>query len=419
VIKKSRKRQTCRLCESKNLDLVVPLSPTPLAEKYFSDSETAGKQEFYDMDLHMCLDCGHVQLLEVVDPDILWDDYTYHSGQTRGIIDHFEDCTEMIVKRHSLEKNGLVVDIGSNDGSFLRCFQERGFRVLGIDPAKKIAQKATESGIKTIADFLSNGLVEKITAQHGSAGIVTAFNVFAHADDLVGMIQSIRNLLSPNGVFVFEVSYLQNIIDDMLLGTFFHEHLSHHSVKPLIRFLERHGLELIDLEKVSIQGGSLIGTAQLAAGPHMRSVSVGEIVSTEDDRALHDPKTLKSFAGKLMSLRHQVKELSSGWLEGEITVAGFGAARSGNTLIAQMGLADLIDFIVDDHPQKVNKHIGGYGIPVFPTQELTERRPDYTFILAWIHAKKIIASNREYLNAGGKFIVCCPELKIIDASSSF
>ena len=100
MIKKSRKRQTCRLCESKNLDLVVPLSPTPLAEKYFSDSETAGKQEFYDMDLHMCLDCGHVQLLEVVDPDILWDDYTYHSGQTRGIIDHFEDCAERIVKRH-------------------------------------------------------------------------------------------------------------------------------------------------------------------------------------------------------------------------------------------------------------------------------------------------------------------------------
>lgn len=371
------------------------------------------------MDLHMCLDCGHVQLLEVVDPDILWDDYTYHSGQTQGIIDHFKDCAERIIKHHPPLNKSFVIDIGSNDGSFLRCFQERGFRVLGIDPAKKIAQKATESGIKTIADFLSNGLAKKITAQHGSASIVTAFNVFAHTDDLEGMIKSIRKLLSPNGIFVFEVSYLQNIIDDMLLGTFFHEHLSHHSVKPLIQFLERNGLELIDLQRVSIQGGSLIGIAQLVGGPHTVSASVAEIVSIEEDRLLDRPETLRSFADKLSGLRQQVSKLTEGWQEGELTVAGFGAARSGNTLIAQMGLADLIDFIVDDHPQKVNKHIGGYGIPVFPTQELTERRPDYTFILAWIHAKKIIASNREYLNAGGKFIVCCPELKIIDASSSF
>ena len=412
--KNSSKRETCRLCESKKLDLVVPLAPTPLAEKYFPDSETAGKQQFYDMDLHMCLECGHVQLLEVVNPEVLWDDYTYHSGQTRGIIDHFEDCAEMILKRHTPDKNSLVVDVGSNDGSFLRCFQKRGLRGLGVDPAKEIARKATDSGVETLAEFLSPDLAEKITAQHGSASIVTAFNVFAHTDDLDGMVRSIRSLLSPEGIFVFEVSYLQNIIDDMLLGTFFHEHLSHHSVKPLIQFLERNGLELIDLQRVSIQGGSLIGIAQLAGGPHTVSASVGEIVSIEENRLLNRPETLRSFADKLSGLRQQVSKLTEGWEDQGISAAGFGAARSGNTLIAQMGLKDLIDYIVDDHPQKVNKRIGGYDIPVLPTKELTERMPDYTFILAWIHAKKIIAGNREYLKGGGKFIVCCPELLVVD-----
>jgi SAM-dependent methyltransferase len=415
VKKNSSKRETCRLCESKKLDLVVPLAPTPLAEKYFPDSETAGKQQFYDMDLHMCLECGHVQLLEVVNPEVLWDDYTYHSGQTRGIIDHFEDCAEMISKRHTPDKNSFVVDVGSNDGSFLRCFQKRGLRVLGVDPAREIARKATDSGVETLAEFLSPDLAEKITTQHGSASIVTAFNVFAHTDDLEGMVRSIRSLLSPEGIFVFEVSYLQNIIDDMLLGTFFHEHLSHHSVKPLIQFLERNGLELIDLQRVSIQGGSLIGIAQLAGGPHTVSASVGEIVSIEEDRLLDRPETLRSFADKLSGLRQQVSKLTEGWADQGISAAGFGAARSGNTLIAQMGLKDLIDYIVDDHPQKVNKRIGGYDIPVLPTKELTERRPDYTFILAWIHAKKIIAGNREYLKGGGKFIVCCPELLVVDA----
>ena len=394
--------------------MVVPLAPTPLAEKYFPDSETAGKQQFYDMDLHMCLECGHVQLLEVVNPEVLWDDYTYHSGQTRGIIDHFEDCAEMILKRHTPDKNSLVVDVGSNDGSFLRCFQKRGLRVLGVDPAREIARKATDSGVETLAEFLSPDLAEKITTQHGSASIVTAFNVFAHTDDLDGMVRSIRSLLSPEGIFVFEVSYLQNIIDDMLLGTFFHEHLSHHSVKPLIRFFKRNGLELIDLQRVSIQGGSLIGIAQLASGPHTVSASVGEIVSIEENRLLNRPETLRSFADKLSGLRQQVSKLAEGWENQGISAAGFGAARSGNTLIAQMGLKDLIDYIVDDHPQKVNKRIGGYNIPVLPTKELTERMPDYTFILAWIHAKKIIAGNREYLEGGGKFIVCCPELLVVD-----
>ena len=417
VKKNSTKRETCRLCESKKLELVVPLAPTPLAEKYFPDSETASNQHFYDMDLHMCLECGHVQLLEVVNPEVLWDDYTYHSGQTKGIIDHFEECAKMIVDRHAPENNSLVVDVGSNDGSFLQCFQERGLRVLGVDPAKEIARKATESGIETLADFLSPELAEKISEQHGSASIVTAFNVFAHTDDMESMVRSIHGLLSPDGVFVFEVSYLQNIIDDMLLGTFFHEHLSHHSVKPLIRFLERNGLELIDLQKVSIQGGSLIGTAQLLNGPHLASVSVEKLVISENDRLLDHPETLRSFATKLTGLRKQVGELSSSWKDRGISVAGFGAARSGNTLIAQMGLATLIHFIVDDHPQKVNKRIGGYDIPVLPTKELVERKPDYTFILAWIHAKKIIAGNRAYLEAGGKFIVCCPEMHVIDAEN--
>ena len=258
--------------------MVIPLAPTPLAEKYFHDSETAGSQQFYEMDLYMCRDCGCVQLLEVVDPKVLWDDYTYHSGQTRGILDHFEDCAQRIFERHAPAKESLVVDIGSNDGSLLRCFQKRGLRVLGIDPATEIARKATQSGIETMAEFLTSDLAEQVKSKHGPASIVTAFNVFAHTDDMQAMAQSIRHLLAPDGLFVFEVSYLLDIIDGMLLGTFFHEHLCHHSVSSLDKFLERNGLQLIDVQRVSIQGGSLIGTAQLVGG------SLGKgAVSTADN----------------------------------------------------------------------------------------------------------------------------------------
>ena len=418
-VKNSRKRETCRLCESSHLDLVIPLAPTPLAEKYFSDPETARKQQFYDMDLHMCLDCGSVQLLEVVDPEVLWDDYTYHSGQTRGILDHFEDCTERIFERHSPVKDSLVVDVGSNDGSLLRCFQKRGLRVLGVDPATEIARQANQSGIETMAAFLNPELADDVTKQHGPATIVTAFNVFAHTDDMRGMAQSIRRLLSPDGIFLFEVSYLLDIVDDMLLGTFFHEHLCHHSVKSLDKFLQRNGLQLIDVQRVSIQGGSLIGTAQLIGGPYPVSPSVYDALQLEEERLLNHPDAMRAFSDKLKNLHLQVTELSTDWKNQDKSIAGFGAARSGNTLIAQMGLSDLINFIVDDHPQKVNQFIGGYGIPVLPTVGLNHKQPDYTFILAWIHAKKIIAGNQEYLDSGGKFVVCCPELTVIETGSSF
>jgi SAM-dependent methyltransferase len=418
-LKHSRKRKSCRLCDSSRIDLVIPLAPTPLAEKYFHDSETAGSQEFYDMDLYMCRDCGCVQLLEVVDPKVLWDDYTYHSGQTRGILDHFEECAQSIFERHSPTKESLVVDIGSNDGSFLRCFKKRGLSVLGIDPATEIARKATQSGIETMAEFLTSDLAEQVKSKHGPASIVTAFNVFAHTDDMQAMAQSIRHLLAPDGLFVFEVSYLLDIIDGMLLGTFFHEHLCHHSVSSLDKFLERNGLQLIDVQRVSIQGGSLIGTAQLVGGSLPVSPSVQASLDLEGKRMLNHSDGIRIFADKLNNLHCEVSERSAAWKDQGKSIAGFGAARSGNTLIAQMGLGTSISFIVDDHPQKVNKYIGGYGIPVLPTSELNQRQPDYTFILAWIHAKKIIESNQEYLKSGGKFVVCCPDLKIIDASSSF
>ena len=165
-------------------------------------------------------------------------------------------------------------------------------------------------------------------------------------------------------------------------------------------FFENNGLELIKLQEVSIQGGSLIGTAQITNGPYLRSHSVDQFISQEDDRLLDHPDTLKTFAAKLRDLRQQVNELSFGWQNKETTIAGFGAARSGNTLIAQMGLHELIDFIVDDHPQKVNKRIGGYDIPVYPTTELAKRKPNYTFILAWIHAKRSLRVIKNILNQG-------------------
>lgn len=410
-IKVSR-RTKCRLCESSHLELVVPLAPTPVAEKYASKDELDKPTPSYPLDLYFCRDCSHVQMLDVVDPAFLFADYTYQSGNTKKIVDHFDEIAESTMRRYKIT-GGLAVDIGSNDGSLLSRFKQRGMKVLGVDPAKEIARKAIESGVPTITDFMSIDIAKKIKQEHGAASVVTAFNVFAHNDDIAGMADSIRELLAPGGVFVFEASYLLDILERMLLGTIFHEHVSHHSVKPMVSFLKRHGLELIDVQRNSIQGGSIVGTVQLLGGTYAVSKTVGDLLELESARNLDRPETLKKFSNDLQLLKRKLDEMMADLKRQGKTIWGYGAARSGTTLISQMNLAKVITHIVDDSPDKQNKFSPGDHIPVLPTKALYEKMPDYVFILAWIHAAPIIKNNQAYLEKGGRFIICVPEIQVV------
>jgi len=407
------KRNTCRLCENKKLELVVPLIPTPVAEKYLNKNQLNQKEMICPLDLYMCKDCGHVQLLDIIDPKFLYSDYTYSSGNSSGLVKHFKEYAEKINNEYKPKKNSLVIDVGSNDGTLLSFFKKYGLKVLGVDPAKEIAEKATSEGIKTLPEFMNMELSNKIKSEYGLAKIITANNAFAHMDDLIGMLKSIKNLMQDDGVFVFEVSYLLDVIQKILLGTIFHEHHSYHSLKPLIKFMKHNRMEIINVERVTIQGGSLIGAAQLAGGPHKISSSVKNLIEVEEKHKLDSPESLKDFAKKIGKLKSELGSLLNSYKKEGKTIAGFGAARSGTTLITQMGIGKMLDFIVDDSPEKQGKFTPGDHILVMPTDTIYKKKPDYLFILAWIHAKKIIRDNKKYVDDGGHFIICFPEVKII------
>ena len=406
-------RETCRLCDSRNVELVVKLEPIPLSENYCEDSETGKNAARYPVDLYMCVDCGHVQQLDVVDSKSLWENYTYYSGEAKGMPEHFNQVAKKIIDIYNVPSGTLVIDIGSNDGSLLRPFKNSGYAVLGIDPAQNIARLATESGIETIPELMSQSLAEKIAAERGTAHVVCMFNAFAHADNMDEIAESIRTVLAPDGVFVFEAQYLLDIIDRVLIATIFHEHMSHHSVKALTLFLDRHGMELIDVERVPIQHGSLIGTVQLKGGKRKANDSVKNMLKLEAERGLDKLDTLKQFAAKIKQQRERTIKLVNDWKKAGVSVAGYGAARSGPTLISQLGLTGAIQYIVDDHPQKVNRYSSGDGIKILPTAELCRRMPAYTVILAWVHSAKIIQSNQEYLEKGGCFVILCPETRLV------
>lgn len=406
-------RENCRLCDSKNIELVVKLEPIPPQEKYVETSELAKKIDVFPVDLYMCLDCGHVQQLDILDSDTLWDGYTYLSGKAKGMVEHFSEVSSDVIETYEPSPNSLVIDVGSNDGSLLRPFKMRGYKVLGIDPAKELARSATESGIETLPDILSYPLAQDIVEKYGKASVITAFNAFAHADDLGDMAKSIQHMLESDGIFIFEVQYLLDVIDKMLIGSIFHEHMSHHSLKPMKQFLARYGMEIINIERAPIQHGSLIGTVQLIGGKRQVNPSVENLLKLERERKLDKLDTVKGFADNLRKLREDTSKLISEWNQKNASVAGYGAARSGQTLISQLGLHGIIEYIVDDHPQKIYKYPAGDGIQVLPTEELYNKMPDYTVILAWVHADKIIEKNQDYLNRGGKFVVLCPEIKVV------
>ena len=406
-------RTTCRLCDSSRVEKVINLEPIPLSENYSTDPGASALAPRFPIDVYMCADCGHVQQLDVIDSANLWKFYTYYSGEAKGMPEHFAQVSRKILDKAKPAAGSLAVDIGSNDGSLLKPFKQAGYRVLGIDPATEVAQRANDAGIPTLPALMTRELATEIRTTHGPASVICAFNVFAHADDLGAMADSVRIMLAPDGLFFFEAQYLLDIIDGVLIATLFHEHMSHHSVAPLVRFLDRHGLELIAVERALIQHGSLIGTVQLKGAGRPVEDSVKAVLALEQERLLAEVQTLRSFDEKVRGLRERTTALAARWrAEGKI-IAGYGAARSGPTLIAQFGLKGTLSFIVDDHPQKVGRYESGDGIPVVPTSELVKRMPDYTVILAWVHSQKIIETNQDYLDRGGHLVVLCPNTRVV------
>lgn len=404
-----RRRVACRLCDCRVLSLVLQLTPTPPANAFVSADMLLDEQEAYPLDIFLCTDCGHLQLLDVVNPDVLFRDYVYVSSTSPIFVDHFRRYADRVIEVARPSEDALVVEIGSNDGTFLRFFRERGLRVLGVDPALKIAREATKAGIETMPAFFDADLARQIRRERGPASIVAANNVLAHVDDLAGIATGIRELLAPDGVCVFEVSYLMDVVSD----TLYHEHLSYHSVKPLVEFFGRHGLELIDVERVPTHGGSIRGTVQLAEGRREVSPRVSEQVACEERVGLQSAGTFASLAARIDNVKACLSGLVRDLKAQGKTIAGFGAPAKATTLLYHLNLGGVLDFIVDDSPLKQNLFTPGHHIPVLPSQAIYDRKPGYVLVLAWNFAQSIMSNHKAFVEQGGRFIVPMPEVRVL------
>jgi 2-polyprenyl-3-methyl-5-hydroxy-6-metoxy-1,4-benzoquinol methylase len=409
-----KRRDTCRLCNSNKLELVISLGKSPVSEKYLTKENLAAEQERIPLDLYFCNNCSHIQLIDIVDPNFLWSDFTFKTGNKISLVEHMEETVKNILSFSTISKDGLIIDVGSNDGTLLKCFKEAGFyNVLGVDPADEIAEEASMNGIPTIIGYMDQQTATHISKKYGQADLVTAFNVYAHADDLSSMTEAIKFVLSADGLFVFEVSYLLDVVEKMLVGTIFHEHLSYHSVISINRFLRSHELELIHVERVSEQGGSLVGYVQFQGGSFKKQGSVDSLSKIEKELKLDQIEIFKDLNHRLELLKNEVRTLITNIRDNEKTIAVYGSARSGTTLLSYFEVGKEIEFIVDDNKLKHFKYSPGDKIKVLPPETIYENRPDYLLILAWMHTDMIIEKHGDYLKNGGKFIRVFPRLKVV------
>lgn len=400
--------KNCRLCGSNNIKKVFKLKPTPIIELYETSKQKALQHKKYPQTIARCSSCKHIQIIESVKPSYMWSNYTYLSSQTKGIKNHFRDFSRSVKKKYNI-KNKFIIDIGGNDGSLLNNFNECSRR-LNIEPSKSVTKFCKNKKISHLNEYLSLKIVPKIISKYEKAKLIFAFNVFAHTRSVKDFIKCIKNLLSDDGVFIFEAQYLGEIYKKFILGTFFHEHMSHHSIYSLNKVFKKNGLKLFSIKKNNIQNGSVLGFVTKESNKKIKiENSVNIFLRKEKKNKTNSLIELKKFISKIDEQKKLCQKILK---ENKKLLIGYGSARSGVIYTENYGIK-YPKIIFDDHIFKTNKYSPYYGSKILPTKNLKDYQDTVCIILAYIHYKKIIKKNIKFLKKNNKFLIFFPTPKLI------
>jgi len=414
--------ENCRLCESKFYKISLKLIDTPLANELYKSKDLAKKADRFPLELVMCESCRHVQLRHIVDPKRLFDDYVYKSGTSSYFRKHFKDLANSIAIKYK-EKNGYVLEVGSNDGILLDELTSHGIRCIGVEPSSDLVAECNNRNLEVFKAYFDDKFTDFLLVKYGKASLVLGNNVFAHIQELKRAFENVYKILDADGVFIFEVAHLKNILTDGIFDTIYHEHMSYHSAYSIQKFANSTGFKLFDIEKISPHGGSLRFFLTKNLGENVSS-SVEKIIQEEIELGLNNEKVLTKIGDNIVRIKAESQKLIDFLIKNQnFKLIGYGAPAKVVTFLVQVELEEIeIVGIIEDNKHKQEKYLPGSGIRIMSMEIMnifmTENfNPDNDLvaclIFPWNLKVEIISKLADLLPKGSKAVTFFPNVEMV------
>jgi SAM-dependent methyltransferase len=403
----------CRACGGLAEQPLLDLGLQPLANNLLRNEDLFAPEPRFPLRVFVCPKCWLLQITDLVPPVTLFSEYLYFSSFSDAMLRHAREAAQRYLREQALGPRSLVIEIASNDGYLLQNFQQAGVPCLGIEPAANIAQVARDKGIETLTEFFGTELAHRLAGQGRQADLILGNNVFAHAPDINDFLAGLRCLLKPRGCIVLEFPYAVELVEKAEFDTIYHEHVFYFTLTPLAPLFRRHKLEIFHVEALPLHGGSL----RVFAGhseENAEQPSVAEYLAREQQKGVASPRFYDAFAQRVPHLKSDLRRLLLELKQKGKSIAAYGASAKGSTLLNYCALGqETLDFVADRSTYKQGRLTPGTHLPIVAPDQLQQRRPDYTLLLTWNFADEILAQQKTYREAGGKFILPVPEVTIL------
>ncbi len=377
------RRDNCRGCGSKKLLQFLDLGMMPLAGGFLANKEAAAKEQLYPLPIHICQDCSLVQILEVVDPEILFQDYSFSSSTIAPLVKHFEEYADWI---HNRLNPQTVLEFGCNDGVLLAPLEKLGIKAIGIDPSGNITEVGRQKGLNIITGYFNDLSAQDIVAKFGPVDVVTGSNVFAHNNEPEKILKGAKTVLKPNGHLSLEVMYAGDMLETLQWDTLYHEHLTFYSLHSISKLFNKFGFKVVDAVRIPMHGGSLRVVATQNQN-QQTSTDYQAIVAYEEKMRISDPETWNTF-GQLSFRKINIVKETFGALSKTKKIWAYGAAGKATMWINACGM-NYLGAVVDASPFRAGKLIAGTHTPVVFPEEFKNNPPDHMFVTAWNYADHI------------------------------
>ena len=409
----------CRHCDTPLETTFADLGETPLCESFLRADQLDEPEPFYPLHARVCGECFLVQVDELVSPAVIFDDYAYFSSYSTAWLEHARQYVEMAIDRFELDEQSHVMEIASNDGYLLQYFVDRGIPALGIEPAANVAAAAETRGVPTRVEFFNLALAEKLAGEGYRADLVIGNNVLAQVPDINDFVAGVAAVLAPEGIATFEFPHLVRLIEENQFDTIYHEHFSYFSFTTARRIFATAGLTVFDVEELWTHGGSLrVYVRHDADQARPVEPSVDELLAWEREFGITDLDTYTGFGERVEATRERLVSFLAAEKAAGNSIAIYGAAGKGNTLLNYCGIGtDVVDYACDRNPYKHGRYTPGTHIPIYPPEQIFETEPDLVLVLPWNLKDEIISQLGGIGSWGGRFVVPIPDVMVYEGEA--